>query len=66
MVQVLLLVSIVGLFTILATIIWMITRHSFDDDHDSGDVRQCGGSLSDPSGKGEPRELASRHSKVAA
>jgi len=50
MVQVLILVFSVGLFTILTTIIWMITRHSFDDDHDSGDIRQ--GGASEPSGKG--------------
>ena len=66
MVQVLLLVFTVGLFTILATIIWMVTRHSFDDDQYSSHIRQSGGYLSDPGGKGEPRELASRHSKVVA
>jgi hypothetical protein len=65
MVQVLLLVFTVGLFTILTGIIWMITRHSFDDDLRSGDVRQSGNSLSESRDKGEPHELSSRHSKVA-
>ncbi len=63
MVQALLLVFTVGLFTILAGIIWMITRHSFDDDHHSGDIRQSGNSLSESRDKGESH--GSRYSKVA-
>ncbi|HKQ34574.1 MAG TPA: hypothetical protein VJT11_04635 [Nitrospiraceae bacterium] len=66
MIHVLLLVFVVGLFTILTATIWMIIRHSFDDDQYSGDVRQSGGYLSDPGGKGEPRELASPHLKIPA
>jgi hypothetical protein len=66
MIHVLLLVFVVGLFTILTATIWMIIRHSFDDDQYSGDVRQNRGYLLDQDGKGELRHRGSRQSKVAA
>jgi hypothetical protein len=66
MVQLILQVLIVGLLTTMVGIIWVIARHSFDDDHYSDDNREGGSLLSEPSdGKG-PHEPSSHGSKIAA
>ena len=66
MAQVIIEVLIVGLFTALVGIVWMVVRDCFDDDQDSG-VKQLGGTpLSEPHDQEESHEHASPHSKIAA
>ena len=66
MVQLILQVLIVGMIAGLVGIIWMVVRHSFDDDYFFDNNRQ-GGSPSSEQGIGkDPHEHPSRHSKVAA
>ena len=48
MVQIILQVLIVGLLTAMAGIIWVIVRHSFDDDLYSDDNQQGGSPSSEP------------------
>ena len=66
MVQITLQVLIVGLITTMAGIIWVIARHSFDDDLYSDDNEQGGIPPSDPSNGKDPHEPRSRQSKIAA
>lgn len=66
MVQVILQVFIVGLLTTMAGIIWVIVRHSFDDDLYSDDNEQGGSPPSEPSNGNHPHEPSSRQSKIAA
>jgi len=66
MVQAILQVLIVGLLTGLAGIIWMVVRHSFDDDLYFDDNRQVGSPSSEPSDGKDPHERSSRQSNIAA
>ena len=66
MVQLILQVLIVGLFAGLAGIIWMVVRHSFDDDHVFDDNRLGGHPSSTPSNGNDPDEPSPRQSKIAA
>jgi hypothetical protein len=66
MVQIILQVLIVGLLTAMAGIIWVIVRHSFDDDLYSDDNQQGGGPSPEPSTGKDPHEPSSRQSKIAA
>ena len=66
MVQVILQVLIVGLITGMVGIIWVIARHSFDDDHYSDGERQRGSPPSEPSDGKDPHERSSPQSKIAA
>ena len=66
MAQLFLEILIVGLFTGLVGIIWMIVRDCFADDRDSG-VKQIGGTpLSEPHDQEEPHKHSPSHSKIAA
>ena len=66
MAQVIIEVIIVGLFTGLVGIIWIVIRDCFDDDHDSV-VKQIGGTpLSEPRDQEESHKHAPPHSKIAA
>ena len=66
MVQIILQVLIVGLLTAMAGIIWVIVRHSFDDDLYSDDNQQNGSPSSEPSNGKDPHKPSSRQSKIAA
>ena len=66
MVQIILQVLIVGLFAGLAGIIWMVVRHSFDDDQFFDDNLQGGHSSSTPSNGNDPHEASPRQSKISA
>lgn len=66
MVQLILQALIVGLFAGLAGIIWMVVRHSFDDDHVFDDNRQGGHPWSTPCNGNDPHEPSPRQSKIAA
>jgi flagellar basal body-associated protein FliL len=66
MVQIILQVLIVGLLTAMAGIIWVIVRHSFDDDLYSDDNQQGGSPSSEPSNGKDPHKPSSRQSKIAA
>lgn len=66
MVQIILQVLIVGLLTAMAGIIWVIVRHSFDDDLYSDGNQQDGSPSSEPSDGMDPHEPPSRQSKIAA
>jgi hypothetical protein len=66
MTQLILEVLIVGLFTALVGIVWMVVRDCFDDDQDSG-VKQLGGTpLSEPHDQEEPHKHSPSHSNIAA
>jgi hypothetical protein len=66
MAQIFLEILIVGLFTGLVGIIWMIVRDCFADDRDS-EVKQIGGTpLSEPHDGEKLHEHSSPHSKIAA
>ncbi|MEO6307283.1 MAG: hypothetical protein ABIO96_06560 [Nitrospiraceae bacterium] len=66
MAQIILEVLIVGLFTGLVGIIWMIVRDCFDDGHDSV-VKQIGGTpLSEPHDRVESHKHSPPHSNIAA
>ena len=66
MTQLILEVLIVGLFTALVGIVWIVVRDCFDDNHDSV-VKQIGGTpLSEPRDQEESHEHAPPHSKIAA
>ena len=66
MAQIFLEILIVGLFTGLVGIIWMIVRDCFDDDHDSGVNRLEETLLSEPHDGEKAHEHSSSHSKIAA
>jgi hypothetical protein len=66
MVQLILLVLIVWMIAGLVGIIWMVVRHSFNDN-DYSDNNQLGGSpSSEPCGGKDPHESSSRQSKAMA
>ena len=66
MAQVIIEVLVVGLFTALVGIVWMVVRDCFDDDQDSG-VKQIGGTpLSEPHDQEESHEHSPSHSNIAA
>ena len=66
MAQLFLEILIVGLFTGLVGIIWMIVRDYFDDDPCSTDKLIRGTPLSEPHDGEKPHEHSSSHSKIAA
>ena len=66
MVQIILQALIVGLFAGLAGIIWMVVRHSFNDDQFFDDNRQGQQPSSTPSNGNDPHEPSPRQSKIAA
>ena len=66
MVQLILQVLIVWMIAGLVGIIWLVVRHSFDDDHYSDDNREGGSLSSEPSDGKDPHEPSSHGSKIAA
>ena len=66
MVQLILQVLIVGMIAGLVGIIWMVVRHSFDDDHFFDDNRQGGHPSLTPSNGNDPHGPSPRQSKIAA
>ena len=66
MVQLILQILMVLMIAGLVGIIWMVVRHSFDDDYDSDAERQGGSPSSKPRDGKDSLEHSSRHSKVAA
>ena len=65
-VQLILQALIVGLIAGLAGIIWMVVRHSFDDDNFFDDNRQMGHPSSKPSNGNDTHDPSPRQSKIAA
>ena len=66
MVQLILQVLIVGLIAGLVGIIWMVVRHSFDDDYFFDDNRQGRHPSLTPGNGNDPHEPSPRPSKIAA
>jgi len=66
MIQVMLEVLIIGLFTMVAGIIWLVVRDTFGDDHSPDDNRQAGNPSPEPRDGEEPPERSSPQSKAAA
>ena len=66
MVQLILQILIVWMIAGLVGIIWMVFRHSLNDDYNSDDNRQGGIPSSEPCDGKDPHEHSSRHSNVAA
>ena len=66
MVQLILQVLIVWMIAGLVGIIWLVVRHSFDDDHYLDDTRPGGSLSSEPSDGKDPHEPSSHGSKIAA